>query len=109
MEIIIVTGQRNGNLYLAGNYEHAKYFPEQDTLHPYKLSERILELCDIYSKANEDLVIFTYSEHDLLRENKMNFTQFLRTVDFVRDMTQEQLNDYIEAYKNGEFDNHGWY
>ena len=37
--------------------------------------------------------------HDLLRENKMNFTQFLRTVDFVRDMTQEQLNDYIEAYK----------
>lgn len=47
--------------------------------------------------------------HDLLRENKMDFTQFLRTVNFVRDMTQEQLNDYIEAYKNGEFDNHGWY
>ena len=39
----------------------------------------------------------------------MNFTQFLRTVNFVRDMTQDQLNDYIEAYKNGEFDNHGWY
>lgn len=39
MEIIIVTGQRNGNLYLAGNYEHVKYFPEQSTLHPYKLSE----------------------------------------------------------------------
>ena len=32
--------------------------------------------------------------HDLLRENKMDFTQFLRTVNFVRDMTQEQLNDY---------------
>ena len=47
--------------------------------------------------------------HDFLRENKMNFAQFLRTVNFVRDMTQEQLNDYIEAYKNGEFDNHGWY
>lgn len=47
--------------------------------------------------------------HDLLRENKMNFTQFLRTVNFVRDMKQEQLNDYIKAYKNGEFDNHGWY
>ena len=42
--------------------------------------------------------------HDLLRENKMNFTQFLRTVNFVRDMTQEQLNDYIEAYKNGEIE-----
>lgn len=42
--------------------------------------------------------------HDLLRENKMNFTQFLRTVNFVRDMKQEQLNDYIKAYKNGELD-----
>ena len=42
--------------------------------------------------------------HDLLRENKMDFTQFLRTVNFVRDMTQEQLNNYIEAYKNGEYD-----
>lgn len=46
---------------------------------------------------------------DLLRENKMNFAQFLRTVNFVRDTTQEQLNDYIEAYKNGEFDDYGWY
>ena len=34
MEIIIITGQRNGSLYLAGNYEHVKYFPEQSTLHP---------------------------------------------------------------------------
>lgn len=42
--------------------------------------------------------------HVLLRENKMNFTQFLRTVDFVKDMTQEQLNDYIDAYKDGEFE-----
>lgn len=37
-----------------------------------------------------------------------NYNQFV-TVNFVRDMTQDQLNDYIEAYKNGEFDNHGWY
>lgn len=49
MEIIIVTGQRNGNLYLAGNYEHVKYFSEQSTLHPYKLSEKILKLCETYS------------------------------------------------------------
>ena len=62
MEIIIVTGQRNGNLYLAGNYEHVKYFPEQSTLHPYKLSEEILKLCDTYFKANENLIITTYSE-----------------------------------------------
>lgn len=42
--------------------------------------------------------------HDFLRENKMNFTQFLRTVNFVKDMTQEQLIDYIDAYKDSEFE-----
>ena len=47
--------------------------------------------------------------HDHLVVNKMNFEQFLRTVNFVRDMSQEDLNKYIDAYKNGEFDNHGWY
>ncbi len=47
--------------------------------------------------------------HKLLRENKMNFEQFIRTVNFVRDMTQEDLNKYIEAYKSGEFNDHGWY
>jgi hypothetical protein len=62
MEIIIITGQQNGNLYLAGNYEYVKYFPEEKILHPYKLSKRILELCDRYFKANKDLVIATYSE-----------------------------------------------
>ena len=61
MEIIIVTGQRNGS-FIAGDYEHVKYFPERDTLHPYKLSESILKLCDTYFKANEDLIITTYSE-----------------------------------------------
>ena len=47
--------------------------------------------------------------HAHLTENKMSFEQFLRTVNFVRDMEQDDLNAYIEAYKNGEFDNHGWY
>lgn len=37
MEIIIITGQQNGNLHLAGEYEHVKYFPEEKTLHPYNL------------------------------------------------------------------------
>ena len=47
--------------------------------------------------------------HEHLRKNKMNFEQFLRTVNFVRDMKQGDLNKYIEAYQNGEFNNHGWY
>ena len=47
MEIVIITGQRNGNLSVTGDYKHIRYFPEQITLHPYKLSERILKLCDM--------------------------------------------------------------
>ena len=47
--------------------------------------------------------------HDFLTQNKMTFAQFLRAVNFVRDMTQEQLDSYIEAYQNGEFNNHGQY
>ena len=59
MEIIIITGQQNGSLYISGNCEHVKYFPEEKTLHPYKLSKKILGLCDMYFKANKDLVIVT--------------------------------------------------
>ena len=62
MEIIIITGQQNGSLYISYKYEHVKYFPEEKTLHPYKLSKKILELCDMYFKANKDLAIVTYSE-----------------------------------------------
>ena len=62
MEIIIITGQQNGSLYIPYKYEHVKYFPEEKTLHPYKLSKKILELCDMYFKANKDLAIVTYSE-----------------------------------------------
>lgn len=42
--------------------------------------------------------------HVFLIENKMNFIQFFKTVNFVKDMTQEQLIDYIDAYKDGEFE-----
>ena len=59
----------------------------------------------VYDKHAEDMKPL----HDHLTENKMSFEQFLRTVNFARDMTQEQLNVYIEAYQNGEFSGHGWY
>lgn len=42
--------------------------------------------------------------HVFLIENKMNFIQFFKTVNFVKDMTQEQLIDYIDAYKDDEFE-----
>lgn len=32
MEIIIITGQQNGSLHLAGEYEHVKYFPEEKNI-----------------------------------------------------------------------------
>jgi hypothetical protein len=59
----------------------------------------------VYDKHEEDLKPLK----NLLKDNKMNFTQFLRTVNFVRDMSQEELNTYIDAYQNGELNNFGWY
>lgn len=47
--------------------------------------------------------------HDFLQKNKISFAQFIRTFNFIQNMSKTQLDNYIEAYKNGEFDNHGWY
>lgn len=59
----------------------------------------------VYDKHKEDMEPL----HNHLAINKMSFEQFLRTVNFVRDMTQEQLNAYIDAYSNGDFKDYGWY
>ncbi len=59
----------------------------------------------VYDKHKEELE--PLKNH--LIQNKMNFSQCIRTVNFVREMSQEQLNAYIEAYKNGELNDYGWY
>ena len=59
----------------------------------------------VYDRHAEEMKLL----HDHLNENKMSFEQFIRTVNFVREMSQEELNAYIEGYENGEFSNHGWY
>lgn len=46
--------------------------------------------------------------HFFLQENKMSFSQFIRTINFAKRMSEAQLDDCIEAYKNGEF-KEGWY
>lgn len=47
--------------------------------------------------------------HDFLTENKMTFTQFIRAINFRADLSREEFNEFLDAYKNGEFNNHGWY
>lgn len=59
----------------------------------------------VYDRHEEEMK----SLHDFLTENKMDFTQFICSVNFIKNMSQEQLNSYIEGYKNGEFNDHGWY
>lgn len=59
----------------------------------------------VYDRHEEEMK----SLHDFLTENKMDFTQFIRSVNFIKNISQEQLNSYIEGYKNGEFNDHGWY
>lgn len=47
--------------------------------------------------------------HDFLTENKMTFTQFIRAINFRSDLSKEEFNEFLDAYTNGEFNNHGWY
>ena len=47
--------------------------------------------------------------HDFLTENKMTFTQFIRASNFRVDLSREEFTEFLNAYKNGEFNNHGWY
>ena len=47
--------------------------------------------------------------HDFLTENKMTFTQFIKAINFRVDLSREEFTEFLNAYKNGEFNNHGWY
>lgn len=48
--------------------------------------------------------------HDFLRTNKMTFAQFIRSVNFVRDVSQSDLVKWIDAQEeNDEFGRHGQY
>lgn len=47
--------------------------------------------------------------HDFLTKNKMTFAQFIRAINFRADLSKDEFNEFLVAYKNGEFDKHGWY
>ena len=47
--------------------------------------------------------------HDFLTENKITFTQFIKAINFRADLSREEFTEFLNAYKNGEFNNHGWY
>lgn len=47
--------------------------------------------------------------HDFLRNEKIGFGTLIRAFNFFSDLTQEERNAVIEAYKNNAFNGHGWY
>ena len=47
--------------------------------------------------------------HDFLSNEKIGFGTLIRAFNFFSDLTQEERNAVIEAYKNNAFDGHGWY
>ena len=46
---------------------------------------------------------------DFLGNEKIGFETLIRAFNFFSDMTQEEKDAVIDAYKNNEFNNHGWY
>lgn len=47
--------------------------------------------------------------HDFLNNEKTGFETLIRAFNFFSDLTPEERDAVIEAYKNDEFNNHGWY
>lgn len=47
--------------------------------------------------------------HDFLNNEKIGFETLIRAFNFFSDLTPEERDTVIEAYKNNEFNNHGWY
>ena len=47
--------------------------------------------------------------HNFLNNEKIGFETLIRAFNFFSDMTPEERNATIEAYKNDEFNSHGWY
>lgn len=47
--------------------------------------------------------------HDFLNNEKIGFETLIRAFNFFSDLTPEERDAVIEAYKNDEFKNHGWY
>ena len=47
--------------------------------------------------------------HDFLNNEKIGFETLIRAFNFFSDLTPEERDAVIEAYKNDEFNNHGWY
>lgn len=47
--------------------------------------------------------------HDFLYNEKIGFETLIRAFNFFSDLTPEERGAAIEAYKNDEFNKHGWY
>ena len=47
--------------------------------------------------------------HNFLDNEKIGFGTLIRAFNFFSDLTPEERDIVIEAYKNDEFNNHGWY
>lgn len=47
--------------------------------------------------------------HDFLDNEKIGFETLIRAFNFFSALTPEERDTVIDAYKNNEFNNHGWY
>lgn len=47
--------------------------------------------------------------HNFLDNEKIGFETLIRAFNFFSDLTPEERDAVIEAYKNNAFNGHGWY
>lgn len=47
--------------------------------------------------------------HNFLNNEKIGFGTLIRAFNFFSDLTPEERDTVIDAYKNNAFNGHGWY
>ena len=59
-----------------------------------------------YQLETRDIVKET---NDFLHKEKIGFATLIRAFNFFSDLTPEERDTVIDAYKNNAFNGHGWY
>ena len=63
-------------------------------------------LCKAYQAIIESM---QHQVDDFLNNEKIGFETLIRAFNFFSDLTPEERDTVIEAYKNNAFNGHGWY
>lgn len=99
------TGKGSRIKYLRGELKDRLDYLNGEPDNLCKAYQAIIESMQHQLEA-QDIVKET---HNFLDNEKIGFGTLIRAFNFFSDLTPEERDIVIEAYKNDKFNNHGWY